>query len=71
MFKGPAGLLYSMNEPGGVINIVSKKPRYELGATVGGSLYSAGGGDIWADVTAPIGSTGLSVRLIGQRKDED
>uniref|UniRef100_UPI001C2E2728 TonB-dependent receptor plug domain-containing protein n=1 Tax=Vogesella oryzae TaxID=1735285 RepID=UPI001C2E2728 len=29
VLKGPASLLYGIQEPGGVINVISKKPQYE------------------------------------------
>ncbi|MDR0278617.1 MAG: TonB-dependent siderophore receptor [Paucimonas sp.] len=71
VLKGPAGLLYSMNEPGGVINIVSRKPQFQASQSLGGSLADSGGGDAWVDVTGPLGESGLAYRLIGQRKHED
>lgn len=54
LLKGPVGLLYGDNEPGGLINIVTAKPRAEFDATIGtrfGDENLFGGN---ASVTGPI-----------------
>lgn len=71
MLKGPASLLYGMQEPGGVINVITKKPQYQWNSTLGGTLSDQGGGDGWFDVTGPLGDTGFAFRLIGQNRDEN
>ncbi|ASL24881.1 TonB-dependent siderophore receptor [Azotobacter chroococcum] len=71
VLKGPASLLYGMQEPGGVINVVSKKPTYHWRSTLGGQLSSEGGGSGYFDVSGPLGESGFAFRLIGQHKDED
>lgn len=71
LLKGPASLLYGMQEPGGVINVISKKPTYEWQSRLGGSLSEHGGGDGYFDVSGPLGDSGFAFRLIGQNKDED
>lgn len=71
MLKGPASLLYGMQEPGGVINVITKKPQYQWNSTLGGTLSDQGGGDGWFDVTGPLGDSGFAFRLIGQNRDED
>ncbi|MFJ3484787.1 TonB-dependent siderophore receptor [Pseudomonas sp. NPDC090202] len=71
LLKGPASLLYGMQEPGGVINIISKKPTYEWRSALGGTLSDQGGGDEFFDVSGPLGDSGFAFRLIGQHKDED
>jgi iron complex outermembrane receptor protein len=54
LLKGPVGLLYGDNEPGGLINIVTAKPRAEFEGNVGTRFGSYGliGGN--ASVTGPI-----------------
>ncbi|WP_061291279.1 TonB-dependent siderophore receptor [Azotobacter vinelandii] len=71
VLKGPASLLYGMQEPGGVINVISKKPTYQWRGTLGGQLSSEGGGSGYFDVSGPLGGSGFAFRLIGQHKDED
>ncbi len=58
--KGPASLLYGQAQPGGFVNIISKKPLDEQTATftlrglAGASVGEELGGYIDADVTGPI-----------------
>lgn len=70
VLKGPASLLYGMQEPGGVINVITKKPTYEWRATLGGQMIDEGGGSSYIDVSGPLGA-GFAFRLIGQYRDED
>ncbi|MDB6445694.1 TonB-dependent siderophore receptor [Pseudomonas sp. 21TX0197] len=71
VLKGPASLLYGALEPGGLINVISKKPEYTQGTTLSGSAYSEGGGTMALDTTGPLGDTGLAYRLIAERGHED
>lgn len=69
VLKGPSGALYGPTAPGGVVNIVTKRPTEALrgevllqgvGATsLGNWNYQAG-----ADVSGPLSDT-LSARLVG------
>ncbi len=54
VLKGPVGLLYGDNEPGGVINIVTAKPRSTFGGSVAARAGSNNllGGDF--HVTGPL-----------------
>ncbi len=54
LLKGPVGLLYGDNEPGGLINIVTAKPRAEFDASIGTRFgeYGLIGGN--ASVTGPL-----------------
>ncbi|MUF03384.1 TonB-dependent siderophore receptor [Pseudomonas sp. CCM 7893] len=75
VLKGPASLLYGIQDPGGVVNIVSKKPELtqSTALTVRGSTFGSGkngsGGNL--DTTGPIGDSGLAYRLIVDHEDED
>ncbi|MCD9569704.1 TonB-dependent siderophore receptor [Pseudomonas protegens] len=75
VIKGPSSLLYGIQDPGGVINIVSKKPELQQSTalTVRGSTYGSGkngsGGSL--DTTGPLGDSGLAYRLIVDHEDED
>ena len=75
VLKGPASLLYGIQDPGGVVNVVSKKPQLEQynALTVRGSTYGAGkngsGGSL--DSTGPLGDSGLAYRMIIDHEDEN
>ncbi|MFO2462414.1 TonB-dependent receptor [Pseudomonas sp. 15FMM2] len=75
VLKGPASLLYGIQDPGGVINIVSKKPELtrSTALTARASTFGDGkngsGGNL--DTTGPIGDSGLAYRLIVDHADED
>ncbi|WP_455921198.1 TonB-dependent siderophore receptor [Pseudomonas putida] len=71
VLKGPASLLYGAMDPGGMINVISKKPQFTQQTTVTGSAYSEGGGTLGVDTTGPVGDTGLAYRLITERSHED
>ena len=75
VLKGPSSLLSGIQDPGGVVNIVSKKPELiqSTSLTVRGSTFGDGkngsGGNL--DTTGPIGDSGLAYRLIVDHEDED
>ncbi|MBV4529935.1 TonB-dependent receptor [Pseudomonas sp. SWRI107] len=75
VLKGPASLLYGIQDPGGVINVVSKRPQREQynAVTVRGSTYGSGkngsGGGL--DSTGALGESNLAYRLIVDHEDED
>lgn len=71
VLKGPASLLYGALDPGGLINVISKQPRYSQSTTIGGALYSEGGGSVSIDTTGPLGDSGFAYRLIAERQHED
>lgn len=74
VLKGPSALLYGIMDPGGVINIISKKPRLKRKtiASANMSTYGSGKNGIEAmlDTTGPIGSKGLAYRLVVDRLSE-
>lgn len=71
VLKGPASMLYGMGEPGGVINIISKKPELEQKTHIEGwgSSFKGGGGQL--DVTGPLGASGLAYRMIVDYDETD
>lgn len=75
VLKGPASLLYGIQDPGGVVNVVSKKPQLQQAnaLTLRGSAYAHGrngsGGQL--DSTGPLGDSGLAYRMILDHEDED
>lgn len=75
VLKGPASLLYGIQDPGGVINVVSKRPQLQSynainlrGSTYGEGKNGSGGG---LDSTGAIGDSGLAYRLVLDHEDED
>ncbi len=64
VLKGPASVLYGMQDPGGIINIVSKKPKYESEHSLSAAYGSHANRQIGLDATGPIGSNGLAYRFI-------
>jgi iron complex outermembrane receptor protein len=75
VLKGPASLLYGIQDPGGVVNMVSKKPELEQynALNVRGSSYDDGkngsGGGL--DSTGALGDSGLAYRMVLDYEDED
>ncbi|MFI8559262.1 TonB-dependent siderophore receptor [Pseudomonas putida] len=75
VLKGPASLLYGIQDPGGVINVVSKRPQLQpytalnlRGSTYGSGKNGSGGG---LDSTGALGDSPLAYRLIVDHEDED
>jgi iron complex outermembrane receptor protein len=75
VLKGPASLLYGIQDPGGVVNMVSKKPELEQynalslrGSTYGDGKNGSGGS---FDSTGALGDSGLAYRMVLDHEDED
>jgi iron complex outermembrane recepter protein len=78
LLKGPASLLYGIMDPGGVINVVPRRPSLQratslslLGTTFG---HGRNGGGATLDTTGRVsgsGAPGLAYRLITDLIDED
>lgn len=71
VLKGPSSMLYGMNEPGGLINVISKKPQLTPHVHLEGRTSSFGGGGGQLDVTGPLGATGFAGRLIVDHEETD
>ncbi len=75
VLKGPASLLYGIQDPGGVINVVSKRPQLQAynALTARSSGYASGkdgsGGTL--DSTGAIGDSPLAYRMVIDHEDED
>ncbi|MGU3401599.1 TonB-dependent siderophore receptor [Brucellaceae bacterium D45D] len=72
VLKGPAAVLYGQGEPGGVINLVTRRPD----ATPGGEIAVEGGsfrhGNVDGTVTGPLNTDGtLKGRLTAAARTED
>jgi len=71
VLKGPASTLYGILDPGGLINVVTKRPQTTFGGSVSATSSSFGGGTGDLDVTGPIEGTRLAYRLTGEYQNED
>ncbi|WP_395274536.1 TonB-dependent siderophore receptor [Enterobacter bugandensis] len=71
VLKGPASTLYGILDPGGLINVVTKRPEKTFGGSLSATSSSFGGGTGQVDVTGPIEGTRLAYRLTGEYQDED
>ncbi|ELE9246437.1 TonB-dependent siderophore receptor [Enterobacter kobei] len=71
VLKGPASTLYGILDPGGLINVVTKRPKKTFGGAISATSSSFGGGTGQVDVTGPIDGTRLAYRLTGEYQDED
>ena len=75
VLKGPASLLYGVMDPGGVVNVVTKKPQREQASEVSiyGSSFGNGknglGGSV--DTTGAIGQSNFAYRFIADYSDQD
>lgn len=68
VLKGPRAALFGRGEPGGTVNLVTKRPTFETGGQV---RLSAGSFDTWradGDWTAPL-TDRVAVRLVGFHED--
>lgn len=71
VLKGPASTLYGIQEPGGVINVVSKVPLARVRTELQVDTDEAGGYGLQFDHTGPIAGSGWSYRLIASSEDRD
>ena len=75
VLKGPASVLYGIQDPGGVINVVSKRPEWQPynALTARGSSYGSGknGSGVTLDSTGALGDSSLAYRMVLDHEDED
>ena len=70
VLKGPRAALYGRGEPGGTVNLVTKRPTFE---TAGEVRVSAGSFDTYRvdfDYTTPL-SDAIAIRLVGAYEDAE
>lgn len=70
VLKGPASLLYGRFEPGGLINVITKKPQQTFGFNVFTQLSSRGQHRLVGDITGPLG-VGAAFRLVAEVEDSE
>ncbi|WP_373840438.1 TonB-dependent siderophore receptor, partial [Glaesserella sp.] len=70
VLKGPASVLYGIQDPGGVINVVTKKPQQEAKYVLGGSVGNNNAWGVNVDATGGLGN-GFAYRFIYDQNDKD
>lgn len=70
VLKGPASALYGRGEPGGTVNITTKKPRFTPEQSIEMSLGSFSKRRVAADLTGPV-SENVAYRLTGSYEKSD
>lgn len=68
VLRGPTADLYGANEPGGLVNSVTKRPKFTFGSEIQGKLFGHGGGEVAFDVTGPVNDV-LAYRFVGVLND--
>jgi len=75
VLKGPSSLLYGIMDPGGVVNVITKKPEttQKTELSVYGSSFAAGKNGLGAsiDTTGAIGDSNFAYRFIADHSDAD
>lgn len=70
VLKGPAGIVYGTGGPGGIVNIITKKPEAERSATLQATIGTRNTRIFAGDVNMPI-IDGLAVRMTGEVERSD
>lgn len=71
VLKGPASTHYGIQDPGGVINVVSKQPQFTAAHSINFSIGNHDAKQVGMDFTGPIGNTGLAYRFIADHRRSD
>lgn len=70
VLKGPASVLYGIQDPDGIINVVTKKPQQEAKYVLGASMGSNNAWGVNLDATGGLGN-GFAYRFIFDQNDKD
>ncbi|MES2103802.1 MAG: TonB-dependent siderophore receptor [Pseudomonadota bacterium] len=70
VLKGPSSIMYGTLDPGGVVNMVTKKPQLSTQSQIVLTASKLGGGAS-VDLTGAIGDSGLAYRLIADYSKSD
>ena len=71
VLKGPASLLYGAQEPGGIINMVTKKPKYDFSNEIWAGIGNRNYWNTGFDTTGPIAESGFAYRFIFDAMQKD
>ncbi len=70
VLKGPGSAIYGRTEPGGVINIVTKKPLPDFGGSISANAGRLDTHGLQGDINLPV-SRALAMRVTGDYSDSD
>jgi iron complex outermembrane receptor protein len=70
ILKGPQGTLYGRNATAGAINIISKRPTFDIGGNVAVDVGNYGHFDFNGALNLPLSDT-VALRVAGQRAKHD
>lgn len=71
VLKGPSSLLYGAQEPGGIINMVTKKPKYDFSNEIWAGIGNRNYWNTGFDTTGPIAESGFAYRFIFDTMQKD
>ena len=72
ILKGPASVLYGQGSPGGIVNVVSKRPKSEARHTFGAEAGSFSRGQFTLDSTGPLTEDGTWLyRMVALYRDSE
>ncbi|MBP0495581.1 TonB-dependent siderophore receptor [Pararoseomonas indoligenes] len=71
VLKGPSSTLYGILDPGGMVNVVTRRPQLNAATALTGRISTFGGGATGFDTTGPIGTNGFAYRIIGEYQNQD
>ena len=71
VLKGPSSLLYGAQEPGGIINMVTKKPKYDFSNEIWAGIGNRNYWNTGFDATGPIAESGFAYRFIFDTMQKD
>ncbi|MEM8995018.1 MAG: TonB-dependent receptor plug domain-containing protein, partial [Acidobacteriota bacterium] len=72
VLKGPRSALYGRGEPGGTVNLVTKRPRFTEGGYIRGTVGSWDQYRLEGDFQTVLGAEGnVAVRLVGFYEDAE
>ncbi len=71
VLKGPSSLLYGAQEPGGIINMATKKPKYDFSNEIWAGIGNRNYWNTGFDTTGPIAESGFAYRFIFDTMQKD
>lgn len=71
VLKGPSSSLYGVSGAGGIVNVVSKRPKDQPYNEIQLSLGTESHKELAVDFSGPVGDGRLSYRLTGVKRDAD
>lgn len=71
VLRGPQGTLFGKNTSAGLINVVTKQPEFEWGASTELTVSNFEGFGVAGSVTGPVVEDKVAVRLYGAHRNRD